>query len=251
LGTYNVNKSSDVLPHIVYPVFAKQDSIGTEYVGGLLAQTSNGKIAPHRLIWPAFWGTLKDGKVSPIPIDVVKKAVSKIITKEKLTSSGGWPSLTTKDVAVVLTSLQKIAESTAVYVCGGTLYRLDGSGELSEQVNHPATKPYLWPVAHNVRPAAQSLGVRRCQDCHATDAPFFFGKVAVDSPVVSERDSIRKMIEFQGIRPFYAWAFAFSFIFRPWLKIVVLGSFAVLGLVLLLYGLKALSAIAKVFSEQD
>ena len=32
-----------------------------------------------------------------------------------------------------------------------------------------------WPLAHDVRPAAQSLGARGCADCHATDAPFLYG----------------------------------------------------------------------------
>lgn len=32
-----------------------------------------------------------------------------------------------------------------------------------------------WPIAHNVRPAAQALGVRGCADCHADDAALFFG----------------------------------------------------------------------------
>ena len=36
-------------------------------------------------------------------------------------------------------------------------------------------------MAHDVRPAEQSLGVRNCKDCHATDSPLFFGKTEVDS----------------------------------------------------------------------
>ena len=78
------------------------------------------------------------------------------------------------------------------------------------------------------------------------DAPFFFGDVAVDSPVVSERDDARTMVEFQYIDSFFAKAFAFSFVFRPWLKVVTLASCAILAVVLLLYGLKALVCIAKV-----
>ncbi|MHC4654021.1 MAG: hypothetical protein ACYS91_03270, partial [Planctomycetota bacterium] len=50
LGTHGVNRSADALPHILYPVFAKQ--------GG-------DRIAPHKLVWPAYWGTLKDEKVTP------------------------------------------------------------------------------------------------------------------------------------------------------------------------------------------
>ena len=123
--------------------------------------------------------------------------------------------------------------------------------ELLEEEDNPEAQPYLWPIAHDVRPAAQSLGIRYCTDCHGTDAPFFFGDVGVDSPVVTERDSVRKMIEFQDIAPFYAWAFAFSFVFRPWMKMIVLGSCAVMAVVLLLYALKALACVVKALAGEN
>jgi hypothetical protein len=59
------------------------------------------------------------------------------------------------------------------------------------------------------------------------------------------------MIEFQDINAFYAQAFAFSFVFRPWMKIITLGSCAVLAIVLLLYGLRALACVAKICAERD
>jgi len=250
LGTHNVNKSPDVLPHIFYPVFAKQGGIIIGYRGRAVMRLDR-KIGPHKLIWPAYWGTLKDQNVTPIALETVRRTVGKIITKERLSPSGDWPSLTEQHITKSLTLLGKAVEGKPVYISGSKLYQLDDSGKLSEEKDHPAAKPYMWPFAHNVRPAAQSLGVRRCEDCHATDAPFFFGKVAVDSPLKSEQDSVKKMIEFQGINAFYAWAFAFSFVFRPWLKVVTLGSCAILAAVLLLYGLKALACIAKVLVGND
>ena len=59
------------------------------------------------------------------------------------------------------------------------------------------------------------------------------------------------MVEFQNISPFYAWAFAFSFVFRPWMKMVVLGSCAVMVFVLLLYALKALGCVAKTLAGEN
>jgi hypothetical protein len=59
------------------------------------------------------------------------------------------------------------------------------------------------------------------------------------------------MVEFEDVGAFYTKAFAMSFIFRPWLKIVALGSCAVLGVVLLLYALKALACIAKILVGED
>ncbi len=247
LGTHNVNKSPDVLPHIFYPVFAEQQS-------GWQPQAKLGdgpKIAPHKLIWPVYWGALKDQIVTPIALETVRRTVGKIMTKEKLSPSGDWPSLTEEHITYALTLLGKVVEGKPVYVSGSKLYQLGDSGELSEEKDHFAAKPYMWPFAHNIRPAAQSLGVRQCEDCHATDAPFFFGKVAVDSPLESERDSVKKMVEFQGINAFYTWAFAFSFVFRPWLKVVTLGSCAIIAVVLLLYGLKALACVTKLLVGKD
>ena len=88
-------------------------------------------------------------------------------------------------------------------------------------------------------------------DCHATDAPFFFGDVAVDSPIAAERDSVKGMVEFLDVRPFYTKAFAFSFVFRPWMKIICLGSCAVLAGILLLYALRALACVVKMLSGND
>jgi len=122
------------------------------------------------------------------------------------------------------------------------LYSLSDSGALVTESGYPAAKPYMWPIAHDVRPAAQALGIRYCTDCHATDAPFFFGKVKVDS-----QGGFKKMVEFQDVDATYAKLFAMSFVFRPILKIVSLCSCAVLALVLLLYGLRALRCVVRVF----
>ena len=234
LGTHNSNKSADALPHIMYPVFAKQ--------GG-------DKIAPHKLICPAFWASLKDKKVTPIPLNLAKRAAGRSIARAKPRSLGDWPTLTEEHITKALGSLKKTVEGEPVYICGGKLYSLDESGKLLVPQENPAAEPYLWPIAHNVRPAAQSLGVRRCEDCHSTDGPFFFGEVEIDSPLAAEQDTAKEMVEFQGINSFYAWAFAFSFVFRPWLKVVALGSCALIGVVLLLYGLKALACVVKALSQ--
>ena len=54
-----------------------------------------------------------------------------------------------------------------------------------------------------------------------------------------------------GIGASYAKAFAFSFVFRPMMKIVSLGSCAIIAVVLLLYALKALACVVKVLAGQD
>ncbi len=238
LGTIGVNKSHEVIPHIVAPVFATQ---------------ADGKIAPHKLVWPSYWGSLEDDKVTPIDLDIVRQTVGEVFAGVELPASGDWPDLTTEEhITKALRELRKVVKGEPVYICGGKLYSLKiRRTAVLVSYEHFAAQPYLWPIAHNVRPAAQSLGVRYCTDCHATDAPFFFGAVAIDSPIVAERDSAKKMIEFQDVNAFYAQAFAFSFVFRPWMKIITLGSCAVLAIVLLLYGLRALACVAKICAERD
>ena len=235
LGTHSSNKSADALPHILYPIFAQ----------------AGDKITPHKLIWPAFWATLEDEKVTPIDLNLAKKAVGRSLLRAKPRSLGDWPALTEEHITKALNSLKKTVEGEPVYICGGKLYSLDESGKLRKPREHPAAQPYLWPIAHNVRPAAQSLGVRYCTDCHATDAPFFFGGIDIDTPLAVEEVAKKEMIEFQDISSFYARAFAFSFVFRPWLKVIALGSCGLIGLVLLLYVLRALTCVVNALAKGD
>ncbi len=235
LGTPNVNKAEEMVPHIFSPVFAKDGE----------------KIAPHKTTWPAFWGKRVADAVTPIELAVVEKAVAGAVGEIEGTASGTWPGLSKEQIAGALKALSEAADANAVYVAGGSLYSLNEAGQITEQTDHPAAQPYMWPLAHAVRPAPQSLGIRYCTDCHATDSPFFFGKLLVDSPVASEIVATKEMVGFQEISPFYAWAFSASFVFRPWFKVVALGASAILGVVLLLYGLKALGAIAKVLAEDE
>lgn len=234
LGARNVNKSADLLPHLYYPVFSEQ---------------ADGRIAPHRLLWPAFWGRLKNGTVQPIAPDQVKKTWAKARLDLKMSSDGSWPELNDDQVVRWLRLLEAgpQGQGTPVYVAGGKLHRVDGAGRMTAE-DHPSAEPYLWPLAHDVRPASQSLGIRGCEDCHATNAPLSFGTVPVDSPLVSERGGVWKMARFQKhVDPAYAADFARSFRYRPWLKAVELISAGVLALVLLAYatrGLARLSATA-------
>ena len=234
LGTHSVNKSDEALPHITTTVLAEQD----------------GKIAPHNLIWPAFWGSMKEEQVAPIAINIVKPLTAKVISKKSLPPSGDWPEVTSEQIKKILTLLtSELEEGVPVYICGGKLYQIDKDKLKAEE--HEAAKPYLWPIAHNVRSAAQSLGAKSCGDCHSTDSAFFFGSVAVDSPLVADKGVVKQMFEFQGLDQFYTKAFAWSFMFRPWFKIVTLCSCSIISVVLLLYGLKALACITKILAGKD
>jgi hypothetical protein len=252
LGTHGANKSAGVLPHIISPVFARQQGIVGDYLSGRpLRSLSDGRIAPHNLIWPAFWGSMKGEKVEPIAIEIVRQGAEAIAGKA-LPRLGDWPALSTERIAedLAFASNSGAIDGQAVYICGGKLYRLDDSGQLVIE-DHPAAKPYLWPIGHDVRPAAQSLGIRGCGDCHSANSSFFFGDVEVDTPMTAEQGSVKKMVEFQNLNPTYTKLFAMSFVFRPWLKVVSLTSCVVLAGVLLLYALKALACITKALTGKE
>jgi hypothetical protein len=237
LGTIGVNKAYEALPHVLGPVFATGD---------------DGKITPNKMVWPSYWGDMTDDKITPVGFETVMSVVGEAIGDAERPASGDWPALSMDHIIKGLKALAGSAEGKVVYISAGNLYSLDDSGDLSEEKGHPAGEPYLWPIAHAVRPAAQSLGIRYCTDCHAADAPFFFGDVQVDTPIAAEGDSAKKMVEFQDdVDPLYAWAFASSFVFRPMMKLVSLAACAVLAFVLVLYVLKALGCVAKVLGGKN
>ena len=242
LGTINVPKDLRVLPHVYAPVFAKETVTDANSVA---------KIGPNKLVWPAFWGTLdEENVVNLIELPVVTEVVGAVFKDVEPSPTGDWSELKEEQIGQALQALADSGQTKPVYVTGGMLYQLK-DGKAVREENHPAAAAYVWPVAHNVRPAAQSLGVGKCTVCHSTKAPFFFGDVAVDSPIVAVSNLTKSQYEFQRTSHARTWVFAMSFIFRPWFKIIAIGSTAVIGIVLLLYGLKALGSVAKVLSEQE
>lgn len=242
LGTINVNKDPRVLPHVLAPVFVKEASVDPNGAA---------KIGPHKLVWPSFWGVADaNDRVKPVELAVVTKVVGAVL-KNVAAEGGDWGQVKEEQVGQALKALAESGQTKPVYITGGLLYELDEAGTLKNREGHPAAAPYTWAMAHSVRPAAQSLGVGKCTVCHSTQSPFFFGKVTVDSPIASVSNLTKTQFEFQKASHARTWFFAFSFLFRPWFKVVAIGACAVIGIVLLLYGLKALGAVVKVLSEQE
>ena len=227
------------LPHVVTPVFARM---------------ANGKIGPHNMIWPSFWGTQTNGVVKPLAPNLVREiAPDELgIEIEEPERVNDWIELSEEQIGNVLKLIDDYEweleegepKPLPVYVAGGRLYRLSNGVVVSE--NHDAGEPYKWPIAHDVRPAAQSLGSNgRCADCHDKDSPFIFGQVEVDTPIKPAEKQSVAMTEFGELDRGYYQMFAFTFLFRPWLKVVVIISCILLGMVLLLYALKGLDTVIK------
>jgi hypothetical protein len=235
LGIAGASKEGEILPHLLYPVFAKGQ---------------DGKIGVFKLFWPAYWATMSDGNVMPLPMETVKSATSRIIMKAAFSKTGSWPDLKDEDIIKILIALGEKIDTGAkpVYITGGKLYSLDAGGKLVSADNKMA-EPYMWPIAHDIRPAAQSLGVRSCQDCHATNSPFLFGKVSADSPLKLAAGA--KMIEFEKLSMRSTEWFAWSFMFRPMFKIVSIAALVVIIGVLAFYALKALGFVAKAVTGKD
>ena len=227
LGGQNVNKAHDALPHLYYPVFARQD---------------DGATSPNRLMWPAFWGRMVGAKVKPLAPERVKQVMAKAKVALPRSLAGNWPVLDDATLPRVLELLgaEAPAEGTPVYVAGGKLFRLDRPGHIATE-DHGSAQPYLWPIAHDVRPASLALGARGCQDCHDANAPIFFGQVTVDTPLAAGRSETWQMSRFQkGLDPVYVADFAGSFRYRSWMKVSVVTAASILLLFALAFVMPAL-----------
>lgn len=234
LGVHGVLKNDEVLPRIFSPIFVKQD---------------DGKIAPHNLLWPAFWAEVRADTLTPLRPARVQPFLTESYVADSTKAPGNWIALTDSLITAVLDTLAKLDSSSQFgYISGGRLAQLDASGELIT-VEHDAGKPYTWPLAHDVRPAAQSLGARGCDDCHSTGAPFYFSDVRLASPLAAMQGAAVTMTEFQETSSLYQGAFALSFLFRPGLKIVIALSTFIIFAVVVIYFFQGMAGLLKSFAK--
>ena len=236
LGIPKADKADDALPQIMTPVFAKQ---------------SDGTYAPHNVFWPAFWAYRKQNNIVPLATNLLRPLVAEIFAKDTTRILGRWPVLRDADILYVLGRLhEQDSLMIPVYISAGKLFQIGSGGKL-ETLDHEAASAYLWPVAHDVRPKAQSLGIRGCADCHATDAPFHFGSVVIASPYVVEPESMTQMTKYQDKSAVSAWLFSMSFLFRPGLKAVIILSFLFIALIVLIYTMRGLAHIIRILAEEE
>jgi hypothetical protein len=230
LGVASKERTDTTAPAIYGPVFLRQ---------------YDGTIAPHRMIWPIFWGWSSKGSIEPLPVEVAGEALRKALP-ERAAKPGQDSALEPEEVSQVLVELASAGgeEGEYVFVRNGRVYRHAGQDKL-EAFDHPAALPYCWPIGHDVRPAAQSLGSGGCTDCHAADAPFSFGRIAPETATQKERPPIEFMYELQGKSPVVLRVWTSSFAFRAAFKAVGFGCLGVLAIVLLVYGLAGASALLR------
>lgn len=159
LGIASKERTDADPPSIVEPMFARD---------------SGGRIAPFRMLWPAYWARRRGDWLEPIGLEQVQAAGKQAVKRGKA-KQGAFGPLTDEEISAFLAALGN-AGGAALYIRDGRIYSLaDGKLNSAPSAAHSA---YRWPLAHDVRPAAQALGARGCTDCHAGDAPIYFGSTS-------------------------------------------------------------------------
>ena len=141
--------------------------------------------------------------------------------------TGAGETLTEEQVRLILRALaDKNAgdpsggDRAYAYIAGGKLLRLNRKGELVSQ-NHEAAEPIAWPLAHQVRPAQQALGINGCTDCHRATSKFFFAEVRGQGPLQTRNVMVRPATAFMDLTAPYHLLFGLSFTVRPYFKIIL------------------------------
>jgi hypothetical protein len=229
LGLPAPERGKDTAPVILEPVFLRG---------------ADGKIAPYKMVWPSYWARLSGTNLLPLLPGEAAKTVTLPQPSSEDAARDPYNSkpLTDRQIQQALESFPvEPSEGDPVFVAAGKIYRLEkGVLQASEDA---VAKPYAWALAHDVRPAAQALGARGCADCHASDAPMYFATVAARGPVAATNGVSKEMWNLRGDDRTVASFFAFTFHFRPLLKVFVFASALVVLGVLLHYGLRGLGAI--------
>ncbi|MCX6565879.1 MAG: hypothetical protein NTW38_05570, partial [Candidatus Aminicenantes bacterium] len=172
----------------------------------------------------AEWMWAKGDSPQPMLSDFEKNAVMSL--------TGTDLRLTESQVARILEVLARDGRKNPVYISGGKLFRLDKKGRL-EAVNDEAAEPVAWPLAHEVRPARQSLGWNGCTDCHSATSDFFFAKVNGRGPLQTKKIASHTNATYMGVNNVYHRLFGLSYLGRPYFKIVLAAAAFVIGIVLL------------------
>ncbi len=225
LGLPGPERGENTAPVIVEPVFLRNPA---------------GKIGPNRVVWPSYWGVLNAGAVTPmLPEKVAQKAGEKLpaqTAEQAERDPYNTRPLTEIQIRDVLAALSPgVTNGEAVFIAAGRIFRLTNDSLRSEPSD--LAKPYAWALSHDVRPANQSLGVKSCAECHGEKSPIYFAHVASRGPVPPPHRTSIPQWQLRGDNALVAATFAYTFLFRPTLKVLTLACAFVLFLVLLNHAL--------------
>ncbi len=160
--------------------------------------------------------------------------VSPFVQRAVIDTVGNALSFNEEQVALMLKKLG----NTTCYISNGRKFSLSGDTLIDE--DHQAAEPISWPIGHDVRSAAQSLGARECQECHSADSPFLFGNVTATGPLLTDRAQIVPMYAFQELDRGFNQLFGMTFTVRKYFKTALGILAALLSLIVLAVGLPTL-----------
>ena len=220
------------------PVVILGDKIFSMTPDEYIEITPNTDTSPGRTM-TLVWRT--DDQITPLLADYVISAVTETADVDEV--------FTEAQVALVLAELDSTGQASSfAYVSSGKLFRLDTSGRLIAE-DHPAAAPYTWPLGHDVRPAAQSLGVKGCTDCHDQEAPFFFATLNGNGPLRTNSVASLHMYEAEELDANFQELFGLSFKYRSYFKYVLAAASAILCVLILIYTLAGLAKLCKLLGR--
>lgn len=137
------------------------------------ARPEGGPVNAFLRLLPAYYANRRADKgLVPLTPSYVASRFRRAASDIQDDDGDGEPEVNTDaEIKAMLGALKK-KDVAPVYVVGGRAYELDEKGELASEAT-PLGDPMDRPLAHNVRPAPQSLGAQGCTECHGTRAPFF------------------------------------------------------------------------------
>jgi hypothetical protein len=188
--------------------------------------------------------------------DKIEPLVSSFALRTIAATTGLEKTLTEEQVGLILNALAEKnrlgapEDESYAYVSGGKMFRLGRDGRL-ESADDPIAAPITWPLAHEVRPARQSLGINGCKDCHRLGSDFLFRKVEGTGPLKTTRIRTISANSFMRLDRPYQKVFGLSFAVRPLFKWVLFVSILAAGAIVLLVILLGLGRLAGIIEKRN
>jgi len=195
--------------------------------GKQFAKDANGYLAGTNTALASGWYTSRGASL-----------VAPFVERAVVDTIGTPQSFNEEQVALMLKKLG----STTCYISNGRKFSLNDEGELIDE-DHEAAEPVSWPIGHDVRGTAQSLGAKSCSECHAPDSGFLFGSVTATGPLLTDHAKVVPMHEFQEVDRNFNQLFGRTFKIRKCFKTAmgILG--ILLSLIALAIGLAAVYSL--------
>ena len=219
-----------------------------------LYQMTDGALAfedlPAEMAGAAGLGWLKDGKRGPLAADFdVRTATAKAGTEQTLTEE--QVGLVLKALAASEAKPGKGDVSPFVYFSGGRSFRLNKDGRLESAEAGEVAAPVTWPLAHDVRPAQQSLGAKGCTDCHTADSKFFFKTLRAAGPLLTNNAAVKSTTSLMGVGGLFHRVFGLTFAVRPWFKLLLAATVIACGAVVVVFFLVVAGKLAGLIEKRS